>query len=116
MINLFAYDMVAIIGSLLIVYVMQKADSDNVLEKESIYLRVARRFSFLVMALVTLWTVYDMHQNGGQPTLPIIILLGAGDFLLLINAISLHRRAPPEPWHGRGTRQIVSGIRLKKPN
>jgi hypothetical protein len=84
----------------LLVYVAQQTEFDPVNSCDPRWLRWVRRGLFYIAALA----------SGAQALVPsiwtLVVQLVAADFMLLINAVSLHLRAPRDPGsHARSSRQ-----------
>lgn len=85
-----AFDVSAICGALLVAYVMQQTEHDRINSIAPMWLRVIRRLSFTVMALLLFNSIL---QDASRLSLVLLVWSGVG--ALLINAVALHLRAPP---------------------
>ena len=86
----FAYTSVALIVATLLVYVMQKVESDRWSKTDPLWLQWIRRFAFVVTALVLLYSI-----DSSDWRLTSLLLISASSVILAINALALHLRAPP---------------------
>ncbi len=87
------YDLSALIGVFLCVYVMQKVEVDRISRVDPGWLQWIRRLWFIVLALVL---CYSIVNETWQPSLPVLFLVMVGVGNLAINAIALHLRAPAD--------------------
>jgi hypothetical protein len=94
----FAYTIVALLVAMLLVLVMQQAETDRTSKIDHPTLQWLRRLAFTVAALALLYSISSVDWK-----LTCLILVTASGVLLFINAIALSMRAPPR----RGTRMPV---------
>jgi hypothetical protein len=104
------YDIVALLGVGLVIYVMQAVEHDRISKVDSLPLQWFRRFAFICSGLALCYSVISPYW---QRSLPILVLVAAGVMNLLVNAIALHLRAPPKA--GFRMRAHAFGIKPKKP-
>lgn len=88
-----AYDLAALTGVFLCVYVMQKVEVDRISKIDPSWLQWIRRLWFIVLALVL---CYSITNESWQPTLPVLFLVMVGVGNLMINAVALHLRSPAD--------------------
>lgn len=96
-----AFDVSAVFGALLVVYVMQKTEHDRINSVAPPWLRMIRRLSFTIMALLL---IYSVLQDASRLSLVLLVWSGIGS--LLINAVALHLRLPPSS----GSKVTVSRV------
>lgn len=87
------YDVAALIGVALCIYVMQKTEVDRISKVDPAWLRWLRRLWFIVLALVLCESILD---ESWRPSLPVLLLVMVGVGNLMINAVALHLRSPPD--------------------
>lgn len=106
-----AYNVVASIGVLLVIYVMQKTEHDRINKIDPVALQWFRRLAFIISGLAL---CYSMWSTDWQRSLPILCLVGAGVVNLAVNAVALHLRSPPTD--GRRVRNPSPiGIGIERP-
>jgi len=88
----YAYNAAAFLGVVLLVIVMQKTERDHNNSKDHPVVRAMRRAGFIFSSLVLLITIGAEWNK----SVPVLLLLLAGDFNLGINAVALHMRRPPD--------------------
>lgn len=88
------YNIVALFGLVIIIYVMQKVETDRISRIDHPYVNNFRRLAFIVSALALCYSVISPHWNR---TLPILALVSAGVLNLAVSAVSLYMRSPPTP-------------------
>lgn len=86
----FAYAIVAMFVAGLLVYVMQKVESDRWSKTDPIWLQWIRRLAFVIAAIVLL---YSIESEDWQLTS--LLLISSSGVILAINAIALALRVPP---------------------
>jgi hypothetical protein len=86
----FAYTLVALIVSGLLVFVMQQAETDRTSKIDHPTLQWLRRLAFTIAALTLLYSISSIDWK-----LTCLILVSASGVLLAINAVALGMRAPP---------------------
>lgn len=88
----FAYNVVALLGVFIIIYVMQQVENDRVGRVDPPFVHLFRRFAFTVTALALCYSIVadDWHRS-----LPVLFIVTAGVLNLAVNAVSLHMRNPP---------------------
>jgi hypothetical protein len=89
------YDVIALIGVGLSLYVMQKTEHDRINKVAPEWLKQVRRGSFIGMALLLCNSIIN---DAGWFSLVLIVC--SGIFALLINAIALMLRVPPNNRYG----------------
>ena len=99
----FMYDLVAFIVVVLLIYVMQKCETDRVSRFDSLWLQWLRRVAFVGTSLALLYSIFSTNWQ-----LTCLVLVGASGIILFINAVAMHMRTPPV--HGHGLRITWSGI------
>lgn len=104
------YDIVALLGVGLVIYVMQKVEHDRISKVDPVFLQWLRRLAFICSGLAL---CYSIVSPDWQRSLPILTLVAAGVMNLGVNAVALHLRAPPIK--GFGVRHPAFGIKPKKP-
>lgn len=87
-----AYNVVAMIGIVVIIYVMQKVETDRIGKIDPYFVQQLRRLGFTGTALALCYSVISTDWNR---SLPVLLLVSAGVVNMAINAISLHMRSPP---------------------
>lgn len=87
------YDIAALAGVFLCVYVMQKVEVDRISRIDPSWLQWVRRLWFIVLALVL---CYSITNEEWQPSLPVLFLVMVGVGNLMINAVALHLRSPAD--------------------
>jgi len=87
------YYVTALIGSVLIVFVMLKTEKDRINRIDPAWVKNARRGAFAAVDLALLWTVIDQAK---QVPLSFIVVVEIALILLVINAFALHFRVPPD--------------------
>jgi hypothetical protein len=94
------YDVVAILGALLLVFVGRQAENDIPLKRlETPKLQWWRKVSFTAAELFLLFTVWSQGWLW-EPSWIATGLIGASMMILGVNAISLNSRIPPRSQHG----------------
>ena len=88
-----AYNVVALIGVFLCMYVMQKVELDRINRVDPPFIAKLRRLWFIVLALVLCESILDQTWRRSLPVL-LLVAVGAGN--LAINAVALHLRSPPD--------------------
>jgi hypothetical protein len=91
---IFTYNVVALSGVVIIIYVMQTVENDRIGRIDPYIVMQLRRLAFTGTALALCYSVIsdDWHRS-----LPILLLVSAGVLNLFVNAVSLHMRRPPSP-------------------
>jgi hypothetical protein len=89
----YTYDMTALIGAFLVVYVMQKTEHDRINKMAPPWLQWVRRMAFVVMAMLLCNSILDAASR-----VSLMLLVGSGVVSIAINAIALHLRVPPDHW------------------
>jgi len=87
----FAYALVAMFVAGLLVYVMQKVETDRWAKTDPIWLQWTRRAAFVTAAILLL---YSIESTDWQLTC--FLLISSSAVILLINAIALALRSPPK--------------------
>lgn len=90
----FIYNIVALVGVVTIIYVMQKVETDRIGRIDPYFVREFRRFAFTGTALALCYSVISDDWNR---SLPVVLLVSAGVLNMIVNAVSLHMRSPPSP-------------------
>ena len=98
-----AYDIVALTGVFLAVYVMQKTEHDRINRVDPMMLQWFRRLAFIACALAL---CYSIISEDWQRSVAVLLMVGAADINLAVNALALHMRGPP--YGGRMVRSIES--------
>jgi hypothetical protein len=93
------YNISAIVGCLLVLYVMQKTEFDRINTTAPLWLQWIRRGSFVIMAMLLLNSVLN---DASQLSLKLLVWSGIG--AVLINAVALALRTPPDIRSKRPTR------------
>lgn len=93
---LVAYYASALIGALLVIHVMQKTEHDRINKVAPSWLQWVRRGSFVLMALLLCNTVM---REASRLSLMMVVWSGIG--AIVINAVALHLRVPPDNRSGR---------------
>lgn len=88
----FLYNVVALAGVFIIIYVMQQVEHDRVGRIDPPFVHQFRRFAFTVTALALCYSVVD---DGWHRSLPVFLIVAAGVLNLAVNAVSLYMRNPP---------------------
>jgi len=106
------YDVVAIAGILLSMYVMQAAERDRINRVDPKFLCAIRRFAFIVVALALCNSILD---EDWVRSFPVILMVFAGDCNLAVNAIALHMRVPRDGHraHAQALREARRAQELK---
>ncbi len=86
------YNITALIGVGLVIYVMQKAEHDRISRVDSVSVQWLRRGAFIITGMALCYSILD---NSWHRSIPILLLVGAGVVNLGVNAIALYMRAPP---------------------
>lgn len=89
-----AYNVVALSGVVVVIYVMQKVESDRIGKIDPYIIQQLRRLAFTGTALALCYSVISDDWNR---SLPVLFLVTAGVVNLAVNAVSLHLRSPPSP-------------------
>jgi hypothetical protein len=106
-----AYDIAALTGIILLIYVMQKTEHDRINKIDPPKLQWFRRLAFMGSAIALCYSIWDPNW---QRSFPVLWLLVAMDFNLFINAMALYKRGRPEG--GAKVRSSVSpGFAHRKP-
>jgi hypothetical protein len=85
------YNVVAMSGVFIIIYVMQKVENDRVGRVDPYIVHKFRRLAFTCTALALCYSVIDDWDR----SLPVLLIVSAGVMNLAVNAVSLHMRNPP---------------------
>lgn len=102
---------VAILGIFLCIYVMQKTEHDRINKVDPPLLQWVRRLAFIVVALILCYSIIDQEWHR---SLPVVLLVAAGDCNLIVNAMALSMRAPPKIGKTIVYRLRPDGARLKR--
>jgi len=86
------YVMAAVLG-LLLIYVKQQTEHDEITRSDPLSVQWARRVLFPVAALFVFGTILFPVW---EPNPPMLILVVLADAMLINNAISIHARQPPK--------------------
>jgi len=89
------YDVVALSGSFLAIYVMQKTEGDKINMVDPLWLQWLRRGAFVLVSLALCYSVFSSVTGEWVPSLVVLLLVAAGVGNLLINAIALYLRSTP---------------------
>jgi hypothetical protein len=85
-----AYDMVAMLGIVMCIYIMQKVEFDPINRIDPQILQWLRRLAFTIVALTLCYSIYTHNWR-----ISTISLVSAGVGNLIINALALYMRQPP---------------------
>jgi hypothetical protein len=88
---LVGYDTVALLGVVVVLFVMQKTEHDKINRLAPKILREMRRLFFVLTALLLLFSIWDEASYRS-----LVILVAGGLLNFLINAIALQLRTPPD--------------------
>jgi len=88
------YTIVAMIGVVVIIYIMQTVEADRIGKIDPPYVMKLRRLAFTCTAMSLCYSVVADWNR----TLPVLLLVSCGVLNLTVNAVSLHMRIPPS--HG----------------
>ena len=102
-----AYIVVALVGMVLSIYVMQKTEHDRINKVDPLQLQWIRRLAFTIVALALCYSIVDDQWHR---SLPVVFLVGAGVCNLAVNAIALSLRSPPSDGKTRVTRVVGATI------
>lgn len=89
-----AYNVVALTGVVVVIYVMQKVENDRIGKIDPYFIQQLRRLAFTGTALAL---CYSVISDDWDRSLPVLFLVSAGVLNLTVNAVSLHMRSPPGP-------------------
>jgi hypothetical protein len=92
---LIGYDIIALFGFLVVVFVMQKTEHDRINRMAPRPLREIRRIFFVFTSLLLLFSIWE---EASYRSLLALVLGGLLNFV--INAIALHLRTPPDDREG----------------
>jgi len=84
------YMLVSLLVAGLLMYVMQKVETDRWSKTDPLWLQWMRRLAFVGTALVLLYSIQSTDWQ-----LTSLLLVGASAIILTINAVALALRAPP---------------------
>jgi hypothetical protein len=96
-----AYCIVAVSGAFLSIYVMQKTETDRINMVDAPWLQWLRRAAFVAVSVALCSSVIS---DGWEPSLVVLMLVSAGVFNLLVNALALFFRSPPKGMVGEGAK------------
>ena len=102
------YNVVALTGAVLCVYVMQKTEHDRINAVDPMWLQWFRRLAFIASAMALCYSVLD---DTWPRSLPVLLLITVGDINLAVNAVALYKRAPPSS--GYRARNVSAKARSK---
>ena len=85
------YTVVALIVAGLLVYVMQRVETDRVSRFDSAWLQWLRRFVFTATAVSLLFSI-----NSSNWEFTCLALVSAAGLILAVNVIAMHLRTPPQ--------------------
>jgi hypothetical protein len=71
---------------------MQKVEFDRINRIDSPWLQWARRAALTSVALAL---CYSILSREWVPTLPVLLMVATGSFVLAVNAVALYNRSPP---------------------
>ena len=86
-----SYTIAAILVSGLLIYVMQKVETDRWAKTDPLWLQWIRRAAFVTAAIVLLYSIGSTDFE-----LTAFLLVSASGTILFINAMALALRAPPK--------------------
>jgi hypothetical protein len=89
------YDVVALAGAFVSIYVMQKTESDKINMIDPMWLQWSRRSAFGGISSALAYSVYNSLTGDWIPTTVVLALVLAGVVSLAINAIALYLRSTP---------------------
>jgi hypothetical protein len=95
------YDIVALAGALLAMYVMQLTEHDRINRIDQPWLKSLRRGWFIVLGSILCYSIWSHMKGEWEPSLPVLLLVMVGDGNLTINALALRLRVPPNNQSGR---------------
>jgi hypothetical protein len=92
---LIGYDIIALFGFLVVVFVMQKTEHDRINRMAPRPLREIRRIFFVLTSLLLLFSIWDEASYRS-----LLALVTGGLLNFVVNAIALHLRTPPDDREG----------------
>lgn len=101
------YNVVALTGVAVVIYVMQKTEHDRINRIDPLSVQWCRRASFIGIALALCYSVLDLSWHR---SVLILMLVSAGVTNLSVNALALHLRSTP----GGGNKMRSSSNAVRK--
>ena len=88
----YALAILAMVGFFLAVYVNQQTHYEGEDIPDPGYVKVFRRFSYLLLAWSFLWIISFAQEHGWQPWPPVVLMIFSFDMIMVIRALAIRSR------------------------